>query len=66
MLRRVLGISIFRDLKELNKKESKRLDWGFKILNLIGVKTKKISNHGIKIHGKPELDFIKNMKLKII
>ena len=58
------GVSIFRDLKELNKKESKRLDWGLKILNLIGVKTKKISDHGIKIHGKPELDLYKKYEIK--
>ena len=32
----------FKNLQELNKKESKRLDWGFKILTLMGVKTKKI------------------------
>ena len=32
------GISYFKNLEELNKKESKRLNWGSKILNMIGVK----------------------------
>ena len=58
------GVSKFKNLKELNKKESKRLDWGFKILNLIGVKVKKISNHGIKIYGNPKLDLNKNYVIK--
>ena len=30
------GISTFNNLKELNKKESKRLDWASKILKMIG------------------------------
>ncbi len=49
------GISTFKGLSELNKKESKRLDWGFKILKMIGIKAKKIKNHGIKIYGNPKL-----------
>ena len=32
------GISIFKNLSELNKKESKRLDWGIKILKMIMLK----------------------------
>ncbi len=47
------GISIFKNLGELNKKESKRLDWGIKILKMIGIKVKKIKNDGIKIWGNP-------------
>ena len=58
------GVSKFKNLKELNKKESKRLDWGFKILNLMGIKVKKISNHGIKIHGNPKLDLNKTYVIK--
>lgn len=49
------GISTFRGLDELNKKESKRLDWGYKILKLIGIKVKKFKNSGIKIWGNPDL-----------
>jgi len=49
------GISTFKGLEELNKKESKRLDWGYKILKMIGIKTKKIGNHGIKIWGNNKL-----------
>ena len=58
------GISEFKNLQELNKKESKRLDWGFKILTMMGVKTKKIGNHGIKIWGNPNLKLLKNYKIK--
>jgi|TARA_B110000438_G_scaffold302116_1_gene358816 3-phosphoshikimate 1-carboxyvinyltransferase len=58
------GISTFRGLEELNKKESKRLDWGFKILKMIGIKTKKIKNHGIKIWGQPNLKLNKNYVVK--
>ena len=56
------GISIFNNLGELNKKESKRLDWGIKILTSMGVKVKKLKNNGIKIWGIPHL----NLKKKII
>jgi len=58
------GTSIFRGLEELNKKESKRLDWGIKILKMIGVKTNKISNHGIKIYGNPNLQLKKTYRIK--
>ena len=57
------GVSKFTNLEELNKKESKRLDWGFKILKMIGIKTKKISNHGIKIYGNPELKLDKKFEI---
>ena len=48
------GISYFKNLSELNQKESPRLKWGSKILNLIGIKT-KISDNSIKIYGDPHL-----------
>ena len=38
---RCKGVSVFNNLAELNKKESKRLDWGIKILSLMGVRVKK-------------------------
>ena len=41
------GVSYFKNLEELNHKESKRLNWGSKILNMIGIKT-KLTNHSIK------------------
>lgn len=58
------GISTYRNLQELNKKESKRLDWGIKILKMIGVKVKKIPNCGIKIWGKPNLELKKKYIIK--
>jgi len=58
------GVSIFKNLSELNKKESKRLNWGFKILKLIGVKTKRLNTHGIKIYGKPKLNLNKTYIIK--
>ena len=48
------GISIFRDIAELNQKESPRLIWGNKILNTIGIKT-KLTKNSIKIYGNPNV-----------
>ena len=58
------GISTFSNLSELNKKESRRLDWGIKILNMIGIKTKKIKNDGVKIWGNPNLNLNKEYIIK--
>ncbi len=58
------GISKFIKLSELNKKESKRLDWGIKILKMIGVKVHKIENHGIKIWGDKNLELNKKYEIK--
>ena len=58
------GISIFNNLDELNKKESKRLDWGIKILKMIGVRVKKIQNNGVKIWGNPNLELKKSYIIK--
>ena len=58
------GISYFKNLKELNKKESRRLDWGAKILKMMGVKIKLIGDHGIKIWGQPNLLLKKNYEIK--
>ena len=52
------GISYFRDIAELNQKESPRLEWGSKILNMMGVKT-IVTKNSIKIFGNPALE-IKN------
>ena len=48
------GISYFKNLSELNQKESPRLKWGSKILTKIGIKN-IITNDSIKIYGNPNL-----------
>ena len=58
------GVSTFKNLGELNKKESKRLDWGYKILKMIGIKVSKIKNNGIKIWGNPKLKLNKTYIIK--
>ncbi len=58
------GVSYFKNLEELNKKESRRLDWGSKILSMMGVKNKLIKNHGIKIWGQPNLKLNKKYEIK--
>ena len=57
------GISIFRDLGELNQKESPRLKWGEYILNQIGIRTIS-TNSSIKIFGNPKLNIKKNIEIK--
>ena len=57
------GVSIFRDLNELNQKESPRLKWGAKILNLIGAKY-ELKKDTIKIFGNPNLENKKNVIIK--
>ena len=48
------GVSKFRNLSELNKKESPRLEIALKFLNQIGVKYSRKSDN-IKIYGNPNL-----------
>ncbi len=57
------GISYFKNLSELNQKESPRLKWGSKILNSMGIKTKTTS-HSIKIFGNPKLKLNKKITIK--
>jgi len=57
------GISHFKDLSELNKKESPRLDWGAKILNMMGIKT-RLTKDSIKIYGNPNLKIDKLITIK--
>ena len=57
------GISYFRDLSELNQKESPRLIWGSKILNKMGVKN-IVNNHSIKIYGNPKLNISRKIVIK--
>ena len=54
------GISIFKNLGELNKKESPRLKWGSKILKMMGIKVITTKN-SIKIFGNPELKIDKKI-----
>ena len=48
------GVSYFKGLSELNKKESPRLKWGSTILNKMGIKNFATEN-SIKIFGNPNL-----------
>ena len=57
------GISYFKNLGELNQKESPRLKWAEKILTNLGVKT-ITTNDSIKIYGNPNLNL--NYDKKII
>ena len=49
--------------RELNQKESPRLDWGAKILNKMGVKN-VVTKSSIKIYGKPNLIINKKIIIK--
>ena len=57
------GVSYFKGLSELNQKESPRLKWGSKILNLMGIKT-ITTNNSIKIYGNPYLNINKKIVIK--
>ncbi len=57
------GISTFKNLDELNKKESPRLDIAVDFLKMIGVKVKK-NNSNIKIYGNPDLKLNGNYHVK--
>ena len=57
------GISFFKNLDELNKKESPRLKWGSKILKMMGVKIITTKN-SIKIFGNPQLKINKKIVIQ--
>ena len=57
------GVSYFRNLSELNQKESPRLIWGSKILKMMGVKT-DLTKDSIKIYGQPNLKITKPITVK--
>ena len=57
------GISYFKGLSELNQKESPRLIWGSKILNMMGIKT-DLTKDSIKIYGQPNLEIKKPITIK--
>ena len=57
------GISYFKKLDELNKKESPRLRWGSKILKKMGIKVITTKN-SIKIFGNPKLKINKKIVIQ--
>jgi 3-phosphoshikimate 1-carboxyvinyltransferase len=57
------GVSYFKDLSELNKKESPRLKLGSNILKKMGIKT-VTSKNSIKIFGNPNLEINKKIIIK--
>ena len=57
------GISTFKNLSELNQKESPRLFWSSKILSMMGVKN-TITRDSLKIYGKPNLKVKKKIIIK--
>ena len=61
---RAKGISYFRNLGELNQKESPRLKWAEKILKNLGVRT-ITTDDTIKIYGNPNLNLEFDKKITI-
>ena len=57
------GVSTFRNLGELNKKESPRLDIALKFLKMIGVKVLR-NKDNIKIYGNPNINLNGEYKIK--
>ncbi len=57
------GISTFKNLGELNKKESPRLDIALKLLKIMGIKVER-KNNNIKIFGNPKLEITKNIYIE--
>ena len=57
------GISYFKNLDELNQKESPRLKWGAKILKEMGIKN-IVTKNSLKIYGKPDLELNKKIVIK--
>ena len=57
------GISSFKNLNELNKKESPRLDIALKFLKMIGIRFER-KKDDIKIFGNPRLELNGNYHVK--
>jgi 3-phosphoshikimate 1-carboxyvinyltransferase len=57
------GMSYFKEIGELNQKESPRLKWGSKILNKMGIRT-ITTDSSIKIYGNPNLEINKKIIIK--
>ncbi len=60
---RAKGISYFKNLSELNQKESPRLKWGAKILKKMGIKN-EVTENSIKIFGNPNLQINEKIIIK--
>ena len=63
MAARAKGISHFKNISELNQKESPRLKLASKILNMMGIKT-ELTKDSIKIYGQPDLEIKKKITIK--
>ena len=57
------GVSRFRNLSELNKKESPRLDIAIKMLKMMGIKVRRKKDN-INIYGKQNLNLNGNFHIK--
>ena len=57
------GISYFKDLSELNQKESPRLKIAARVLKNMGVKL-RYDDNSIKIYGNPNLELKKKIVIK--
>ncbi len=57
------GTSYFKNLSELNQKESPRLKWGAKILKKMGIEN-QVTENSIKIFGNPNLNINKKIIIK--
>ena len=57
------GVSKFKNLSEMNKKESKRLDLAVKFLKLIGIKVLRY-NDNLNIYGNPNIKLSGNYEMK--
>jgi 3-phosphoshikimate 1-carboxyvinyltransferase len=57
------GVSYFKNLDELNKKESPRLKWASKILRMMGIKVISTKN-SIRIFGNPKLEINKKIVIQ--
>ena len=57
------GVSYFKNLAELNQKESPRLKWAETILSKMGIKT-ITTKDSIKIYGNPNLNIKKKILIK--
>ena len=57
------GISVFKNLGELNKKESPRLNIAVNFLKMMGVRVER-KKDSIKIFGNPKLELKKNIHVK--
>ncbi len=57
------GVSIFKNLGELNKKESPRLNFAVSFLRKIGIKVERKKDN-IKVYGNPNLEINKDLHIK--